>query len=140
VLSLDTLKKRFSWESMELSSLLGYYRYVSLFVTSGLYLAGPPLTPIQLKAGITLFLVLEAFAFTRLYNMERQNDRVRKFLVFFETLGLAGILILTGGLDSPFLWYAINPILLAATLLPAYFCWMMMSVFVVAAVFLQRFV
>lgn len=136
---LDTFKKRLSWETMELPALLSYYRYVSLLITSGLYLVGPPLSPVYLKVGVCIFLFLEAFVFTRLYNMEGQSDRIRKLLIFIETLGLASILILTGGLSSPFLWYAINPILLSATLLPAYFCWLMVSVFVVSAAFLQRF-
>ncbi len=136
---LKNLKKRLSWQTMELSSLLSYYRYVSLLITSGIYLVGPPHSPAYLKVGVCLFLFLEAFVFTRLYNMEGQSDRVRKLLIFVETLGLASILILTGGLGSAFLWYAINPILLAATLMPVYFCWLMMTVFMAAAGFLQRF-
>ena len=137
--TLETLKKRFSWENMPLSSLLGYYRYVSLLITSTIYIIGPPPSLMYLKAILAFCLFLEAFVFTRLFNMEKQTDQVKKILITIETLGLAAILILTGGLDSPFLWYAINPILLAATLLPAYFCWLMMTLFLVAASFLQRF-
>ncbi len=136
---LHTLKRRVSWENMPLSSLLGYYRYVSLLITSTLYIVGPPPSLMYLKAILAFCLFLEAFVFMRLFNMEKQTDQVKKLLIIIETLGLAAILILTGGLDSPFLWYAINPILLAATLLPSYYCWLMMSLFLTAASFLQRF-
>ena len=139
MLNLHTLKKRFAYENMGLSSLLGYYRYVSLLFTSAIYIVGPPPSLMYLKAILAFCLFLEAFVFMRLFNMEKQPDQVKKLLIIIETLGLAAILILTGGLDSPFLWYAINPILLAATLLPPYFCWAMMSLFLVAASFLQRF-
>lgn len=137
--TLENLKRRFAWENMGLSSLLGYYRYISLLITSALYIVGPPPSLMYLKAILALCLFLEAFVFMRLFNMERQADQVKKLLITIETLGLAAILILTGGLDSPFLWYAINPILLAATLLPPYFCWVMMTLFLTSASFLQRF-
>lgn len=137
--TLDTLRRRFAWENMGLSSLLGFYRYVSLLITSTIYIVGPPTSLMHLKAILAVCLFLEAFVLIRLFNMEKQTDRTKKLLITIETLGLAAILILTGGLDSPFLWYAINPILLAATLLPAWFCWAMMTLFLAAASFLQRF-
>ncbi|NLM24057.1 MAG: sensor histidine kinase [Firmicutes bacterium] len=112
-------------------------------VTSGLYLAGPPFSPLYLKLGVCLSLLVEAYIFTRVYHInheENENgDQFKKTLIFIETMGLASLLIITGGLDSPFIWYAINPILLAATLPPAYFCWIMAAAFISAAVFLQRY-
>lgn len=137
--NLHILKRHFSWETMGLTSLLGYYRYVSLLITSILYIVGPPPSLIYLKVIISFCLFLEAFIFTRLFNTASKADHLKKLLITIETLGLASILILTGGLDSPFLWYAINPILMAATLLPHWFCWLMMSLFLAAASFLQRF-
>lgn len=133
-----SLKKQLSWEDLDLVSLLNYFRYCSLLVTSFFYFMGPPFVPFYLKAGASFCLFLEAFVFIRVYK-ENEGRWVRKLLIFMETIGLAFILILTGGLDSPFLWYAINPILLAVTLLPVYFCWAMVAVFLSCALFLQRF-
>jgi len=63
-----------------------------------------------------------------------------KILGESELVGLLLVLLLTGGLDSPLLWYAINPILLATTFLPLYFCWCAGAIFLFSAVYLQQFV
>lgn len=132
------LKKRLSWRDLEPSSLLGYYRYISLLVTSGFYLVGGPKAPFHLKAGAVVCLLLEARFFTRVYR-DTEGARARRLLIFVETLGLASILVITGGLDSPFIWYAVNPILLSATVAPVYYCWLMMTAFLSAAMLLQRY-
>lgn len=131
-------KKRLSWRNLNPASLLSYYRYISLIVTSSFYLAGPPAAPFYLKAGTVVCLFLEAYVFIRVYK-ENTNIGVKRLLIFIETVGLAFILIITGGLDSPFAWYAINPILLAATILPTYYCWLMMAAFLSLAIFLQKY-
>ncbi len=140
---LNSLKKNLYWDNLELASLLGYYRYISLLITSALYLCGPPPSPLYLKAGVCFCLFLEAFLFIRLYNSSENGSSGsawgKKLFLFVETIGLSFILILTGGLDSPFLWYAINPILLAITLVPAYFCWILMGAFLFCSFLLQIF-
>jgi NarL family two-component system sensor histidine kinase LiaS len=136
---LNSLKKKLYWDNLELASLLSYYRYISLFITSGFYLCGPPPSPLYLKAGVCFCLLLEAFLFIRFYNNENGSTWGKKLFLFVETSGLSFILILTGGLDSPFLWYAVNPILLAVTLAPAYFCWALMGAFLFCSALLQQF-
>ena len=64
--------------------------------------------------------------------------RTKKLLIFIETIGLAYAHHKRRP-GQPFLWYSINPILLAITLAPAYFCWAMLAVFIFFASFLQRF-
>jgi len=132
------LKNKLSWENMDLPALLSYYRYISLSVTSLFYLIGPPEAPFYFKAGAVVCLLLEAYFFIRIYN-DNGNQAAKKLLVLIETFGLAFILTITGGLDSPFIWYAINPILLSATLAPPYYCWLMMTTFLVSAIYLQRY-
>ena len=39
-----------------------------------------------------------------------------------ETIGLTVLLIPTGGISSPFIWYALNPVLIAASFLTPLFC------------------
>ncbi|MGI6097717.1 MAG: sensor histidine kinase [Dethiobacteria bacterium] len=134
------IKKLISWENPNLSSLLCYYRYCSLLITSILYLIGPPASPLYLKLGVSFSLLVEAYIFTKIYNGENEeSDRNKKILILVETVGLAFILILTGGIQSPFFWYALNPILLSATLFPVYFCWAIMGIFITAAISLERF-
>ncbi len=131
------IKRRYFWEYLDPGTLLNYYRYSSLLITTIFYLVGPPAAPIYLKLGVSVCLLLEAYVFIGIYS--RVEDGTRKLLILIETVGLASILILTGGMDSPFLWYAVNPILLSATLLPFYFCWSMVAVFLTSASFLHRF-
>ncbi|NMB40530.1 MAG: sensor histidine kinase [Firmicutes bacterium] len=135
---LNLLKKKLSWKNLDPSSLLTYYRYMSLFVTSIFYLISAPAAPFYFKAGAVFCLVLEAYLFVRIYS-KSSSEWLKRLLVLVETVGLALILILTGGLDSPFVWYAINPILLSATLLPAYYCWLMAAIFLSSAIFLQPY-
>ncbi|MCR3922631.1 MAG: sensor histidine kinase [Firmicutes bacterium] len=113
----------------ELRILLNVYRCISLFFTSILYIAGPPNSTLYLKLGVCACLVLEACLFIKVYDGEKSKDRNKKFLLFLETIGLTFILYVTGGMSSPFLWYALNPILLSAALMPFYFCWLLLGTF-----------
>jgi len=116
-------------QKVKLSEYLNIYRYISLFVTSLLYLAGPPAAAFPLKLGVCACLLAEACLFIKVYNAEKSGDRKKKLLVFLEMAGLIFVLYVTGGMASPFLWYAINPILLSASLLPRYFCWLLLAFF-----------
>lgn len=133
-----SLKKLYPRENLDIARVLNYYRYGSLMITSIFYFGGPPAAPWFLKLGVSLCLLLEAVIFTRVFQAGG-GKFLQKTLIIIETAGLAFILIFTGGLDSPFLWYAINPILVAATLLPVYFCWSMMASFLALAFSLHRF-
>jgi NarL family two-component system sensor histidine kinase LiaS len=90
--------------------------------------------------GVAICLFLEAYLFLKIYNRENGKGYYKKILIFIETVGLGAILVLTGGVGSSFLWYAINPILLSATLVPLYFCWAMLTLFVFTIVFMQRLI
>ena len=51
-----------------------------------------------------------------------ENTKILKTIVLAETLGLTLLLIPTGGISSPFIWYALNPVLVAAVFLTPLFC------------------
>ncbi|MCA0971757.1 histidine kinase [Halobacillus litoralis] len=46
------------------------------------------------------------------------------FLFTIETIGVSYLLIVSGGLNSLFIWYGLNPVLLAANGLPILFGWL----------------
>ena len=131
------LIKNLYWDNLELASLLGYYRYISLLITSALYLCGPPPSPFYLKAGVCFCLLLEAFLFIRFYNNEGGSTWGKKLFLFVETIGLAFVLTLTGGLTALSL-VCHQPYPSAITLAPAYFCWALMGAFLCSAL-LQQF-
>ena len=132
------LKKNISWDELDIHTLLHYYRYASLLITSIFYLLGPPFVPLYYKLVLVTVLFLEARVFIRVYR-ENESILIRKILILIELAGLLVVLVFTGGLDSAFLWYAINPILLSTTLVPYYFCWGAASGFIATAFYLQNF-
>ncbi len=138
-IALSFLKKSFAWDHLDMRSLLHYYRYISLMITSFFYFLGPPFAPLYLKIGLVVFLFIEAWVFIKVFQ-EINSALMKKVLIFIELVGLLLILLLTGGLDSAFLWYAINPVLLSVTLAPAYFCWASAAAFIGSACYLQRFI
>ncbi len=135
----SSLWGRIRWEDHSLTTWLGYYRYISWLATSVIYFAGPPAAPVHVKAAVSFFLLLEAIAFVRVYGRAEGDERAQRLLVLVETGGLVFILMLTGGLDSPFLWYVINPIFLATTLAPPYLPWAMVLAFISLASVSHRF-
>lgn len=100
------------------------YRYISWFLTSAVYLVGKPNTIIYLKLGVIISLFISSKLITKLYIRLKENKPLIKTLVLIETVGITLLLIPTGGIFSPFIWYALNPTLVAATYLPLLFCWL----------------
>ena len=94
--------------------------------------------PVFFRVAVVLFLFVEASIFIYFYGKSSKRH-FKKLLIMIETVSLAFVLVFTGGLDSPFVWYALNPVLLSATLLPAYYCWLVMTTFLFFAVFSQQY-
>lgn len=99
------------------------YRYLSLVLTSFVYLTGKPNSAFIIKLGSILSLIVSSFIFTDLYMKIKENTKTLKIILLSETLGITLLLLPTNGLASPFIWYALNPTLVAAKYLPPYFCW-----------------
>lgn len=133
------LRENLSLQNLDLYTMLYRYRYISLVITSIFYFLGPIDAPVFLKLGIVICLLLETYLFVRIFR-ETNRNRTRRALVIVELIGLLFILLLTGGIESPFLWYAINTILLATTLMPYYFSWGTAVGFISVAIFTQRFI
>lgn len=138
-LCIFLLIKYFPLEKIELTVWLNFYRYISLLAISIIFLAGPPMLPLHLKVALIFALLLEAFFFTRAYSGEKPSLFWKKFLIFGEISATALLAAFTGGFGSPFLWYAVNPLLLATTFSPVYFGGGMLIFFFVVTIFLQNF-
>ncbi|MFZ3577028.1 sensor histidine kinase [Virgibacillus sp. DJP39] len=102
--------------------LVFLYRYISLLLTSFFYILGPQ-SPFIFKAGVAVSLGISALILTDLYRKYEHNTTILKSIVITETIGLTLLLIPTGGISSPFIWYALNPVLIAASFLTPLFCW-----------------
>jgi len=103
-------------------NLLFLFRYISLVLTSILFLLVTQ-SPIVFKLGVVVSLGVAAWILTDLQGRYKGNQHVLKGIVLTETIGLTLLLIPTGGISSPFIWYALNPVLTAASFLTPLFCW-----------------
>lgn len=120
-------------EKPEEIRIIYIYRYASWFITSLFYLLGPPKSPLIFKAGVIICLYIAARLITDQYIKFNSSPNTIKTLVLVETIGIALLLVPTGGLDSPFIWYALNPGLVAASLLSPYFCWLNLLFYITTA-------
>lgn len=112
---------------------LHLYRYISWLLTSTMYLLYTPRYNFTIAFGVTIALLLAGHLASKFYQSIDLSKRLTVSLILIETIGIALLLIPTGGLSSPFMWYALNPILMAALMLPVPYCWLVLSTFLGAA-------
>jgi NarL family two-component system sensor histidine kinase LiaS len=119
----------------DVPAALGAYRYISWLGTSILYFSSLPASTIPYKLVVVGALLAAAYLAHGLYlrAQARANPGQLRFLVYGEALGIALLLLPTGGLENPFLWYALNPVLIAAVELSFLWAWGVLVAFLVAA-------
>ncbi len=120
--------KRINEFSAELK-IIYVYRYISLLITSIFYLLQVPSNSLVYKIGVIVPLFISAIILINTYNKYYKAKNVIKLIIIVETIGISLLLIPTGGLDSPFIWYALNPVLVAAYLLSKCFCWINLMIY-----------
>ncbi|WP_245864274.1 sensor histidine kinase [Paenibacillus donghaensis] len=100
-----------------------FYRAFSLSLTSLMYLldhSGPSVI-YRFLTVVILFIV--AYLFTLCYQRYRSNPRTLMLAISLELAAIIGLTLYTGGYDSPFRLYVLNPLLIAAGSLSFYFGW-----------------
>lgn len=103
-------------------NLVFVYRYISLSLTSIFFLLDLQ-SPFYFKLGVVGSLCIAAWIITDIQRKYFENHTILKSTVLAEIIGLTLLLIPTGGISSPFIWYALNPVLVAASFLTALFSW-----------------
>ncbi len=78
---------------------------------------------ILIKFGIIIILLITSSIVVNVYKRYDNISKVDQAFVFIETIGITLILLPTGGLRSPFIWYALNPVLISAYFFSNLFCW-----------------
>lgn len=112
---------------------LRLYRYLSWGLTSLVYLLTVQRYNLSFTMGVVFTLLLAGHFANNLYQSVALTRRLAVSLILIETVGIALLLIPTGGLNSPFIWYALNPIFMAALMLPVKYCWLVLTSFLGAA-------
>ena len=107
-----------------------FYRYISLTITSLFYLFGNNNHMIGKKMFFVLCISISSVILTYLYIKNNHSRRNIKLMVLIETVGNSLILIPSGGLSSPYIWYAMNTILIASLRLDRINCWINLVIYI----------
>ncbi len=106
--------------------MLIFYRALSVVITSFFYFIGDFDHSIQRKLFIMGTICISAALLTYLYANVGENKKKIKLLVLLETAGNCLILIPSGGLNSPYVWYALNTIMITSIKLDNSYCFLNM--------------
>ncbi|MEK4472502.1 ATP-binding protein [Paenibacillus sp. FSL R7-0048] len=119
--------------------LIAYYRYFSLSLTSLMYLLDQTGPSIIYKSLIIAILVMFAQTFSFCYRRLRSRPKTLVLAVSIEMVGIIALTLFTGGYESSFRLYVLNPVLIAAGSLSIYFGWSLLlsyiSIFAVLCYF-----
>lgn len=107
------------------------YRYFSLIVTSLFYLFNGYEGSLYRKIIVVTCLCLSSIILNQLYIKNQSMKKIIKILILIETLGNTLLLIPTGGLDSPYIWYSLNTVLISIFYLNIYYCSMNLFLYLI---------
>lgn len=102
---------------MRLSGIKSFtelYRFISVFLTAAIYFAHGLIDKYDFPKMLILIICIVTFTFliNYLYKNSYDNRLKLHLLLLIETLGLLFIISATGGLYSPFVWCALNPMII----------------------------
>ena len=93
---------------------ISIYRYFSLILTSIIYLTGGYRASIANKLAVIICLTIAVVLLNYIYLKCENEINIVKALIIIESIGNVVILIPTGGLNSPYVWYSLNTVLVTA--------------------------
>ena len=85
-----------------------------------------PLQPLLVI--LALITGLNIFTWLRLTTATRYSDREIFVQMLLDVAGLTGVFFYTGGASNPFVWFYLLPLMIAATILPRRYTWIMAAV------------
>lgn len=106
--------------------LIALYRYLSLSLTSLMYLLDKMGPSVIYKFLIIAILFLIAQTFSHGYRKLRTSPNALILVASIEMLGITALTLCTGGYESSFGFYVLNPVLIAAGSLSMYFGWILL--------------
>lgn len=106
------------------------YRYVSLFITSLFYFFYDFNISIYNKIFIIACISISSVILNYLYINNDKSDLNIKLLILIEIVGNSFILAPSGGINSPYVWYSLNTILITTFKVnKKYFCWIILFLY-----------
>jgi len=104
--------------------LLAFFRLVSYLLAGAVFLLADQDMSLAMRALLVLLLGVEGWAVQSGYQLWQRSGYALGAIVALEAVGVLFLVSMTGGIGSPFIWYALNPALLAATGLSPGYCWL----------------
>lgn len=108
---------------LEESKILFIYRYISLIITSTFYYLNQSEHTISRKIFIISCLTIAAIILSYLYLIFENSKKTIKILLLIEIISNSILLIPSGGIKSPFIWYTLNTILISSLFLEKRYLW-----------------
>jgi two-component system, NarL family, sensor histidine kinase LiaS len=124
----------------EIIKLMYLYRYISLICTSAFYFIGVTSHPIGRKLFIIICITLSSVILSNLYIKNIGDTAHILLLISIETLGNILLLIPSGGIKSPYVWYCLNTILIASVELKKRYCWANLFIYLLVANWISQIV
>ncbi len=115
--------------------ILTVFRLVSWFSTSLIYLASGVIPSIPFKLILVFGLLIEGLVAEYFYILWAGDSTGLAALIGAETIGICVLLLPTGGLASPFVWYSLTLVFAAASMLTPAWCYGISASLVLSALF-----
>ena len=124
----------------EEQKIMFMYRYASLLITSLFYFIAPTNHTVGRKLFIIACIGVSSIIINHIYIKNNDDVSIIKLLVFIETIGNSIMLIPSGGLNSPYVWYALNTIFIAAVMLEKKYCWLNLLTYLVSSTWMTYYI
>lgn len=131
LLKLVIKGKLFFEDKSDESKILVTYRFISLFITSTFYILNHPEHQYSRKILIIGCLLVSSIILSYLYPICEESKNSIKALLIIEIIGNTVILIPSGGLNSPFIWYSLNTILISVIFLKKMYGWIIFLLYLI---------
>ncbi len=126
---------RMRYGPFELNRVLVLFRYASFAVTSLFFLIGGTAHSSGRKMFIVCCIGISSVMLNHLYSHYLSNARFVVPLLMIETVFNAFLLIPSGGLASPYIWYSLNTILVGAVALKRkLYCWVNLLIYLFSSI------
>lgn len=126
--------------SSEEDKLIILYRYVSLILTSFFYLSTFDAVTFNSKILLISCISISSLLLNYLYIKNGNNKFKVMILLFIEIVTNTIILIFTGGLNSFYIWYSLNTILIIALKLGKIYGWFNLAIYIIFATWIYHFI
>ena len=116
------------------------YRYASLISISLFYILGDKEHTIERRIFIVACISISSIIVSYLYMKNENSASNTKLIIFVETIGNSFILIPSGGLNSPYVWYSLNTILEASMKLNKKYCWINLFIYIFSSTYIYSII